>query len=151
MQMKFQVTENIVFLFFFWKASKFILKLCFWKLCLQCGSVDRTEKKTYGNDNRYPVCYLARSYQSKHVFPRSTQLLPVYGAYPAVCEWMKSVQERFVQLKIIFVIRQTHKKRRKKQQKNAVMVKGYWDDHRQVCLWYSLHMLPQVVLYVDPF
>lgn len=43
--MKFQVTENIVFLFFFWKASKFILKLCFWKLCLQCGSVDRTEKK----------------------------------------------------------------------------------------------------------
>lgn len=47
---------------------------------------------------------------------------------------MKSVQERFVQLKIIFVIRQTHKKRRKKQQKNAVMVKGYWDDHRQVCL-----------------
>lgn len=22
----------------------------------------------------------------------------------------------------------------KKQQKNAVMVKGYWDDHRQVCL-----------------
>lgn len=95
MQMKFQVTENIVFLFFFWKASKFILKLCFWKLCLQCGSVDRTEKKTYGNDNRFPVCYLARSYQSKHVFPRSTQLLPVYGAYPAVCEWMKSVQDHF--------------------------------------------------------
>lgn len=114
MQMKFQVTENIVFLFFFWKASKFILKLCFWKLCLQCGSIDRTEKETYGNDNRYPVCYLARSYQSKHVFPRSTQLLPVYGAYPAVCEWMKSVQERFVQLKIIFVIRQTHKKTTKK-------------------------------------